>query len=128
MGADFMCAISTLPHTENCWTLDLSVEAALSDIAQKRIAAMNSNVVAELAELYIGEDFEPESLIDEVIKLIWVALGNSRDTTVREIDGKLYLITGGMSWGDTPTDSFDAVGLMGDLGVWDEPLDEEELA
>jgi len=41
----------------------------------------------------------------------------SRDTAVLTLDGKRWLITGGMSWGDDPTDAFRPIALMEDLGV-----------
>lgn len=134
MGADFMVAIAALPHRSDGKHVDLTVEQA-TKIIHSRIAGIDDAVLYDLLDLYRGLDGD-DTIDKDRDSLLWLAgdmckeaLGNNRDTTVREIGGRYYLLTGGMSWGDTPTDSFDNVGLMGDLAVFDEPLTpEEELA
>jgi hypothetical protein len=40
-----------------------------------------------------------------------------RDCVPLNIDGKVYALTGGMSWGDTPTDAYDAFSVCSSLSL-----------
>ena len=42
-----------------------------------------------------------------------------RDCVPLHIDGKVYALTGGMSWGDTPTDAYDAFSVCSALSLTD---------
>jgi len=52
----------------------------------------------------------------------------SRDTATMQLDGNYYYITGGMSWGDEPTDSYPVINLIDALGITEVPFTDEELA
>lgn len=41
----------------------------------------------------------------------------TRDSTIIEIDGKDFLFSGGMSWGDPPTDTYEEITLFLDSGL-----------
>ena len=43
-----------------------------------------------------------------------------RDTTELFLKDTYWVVTGGMTWGDVPTDAYDLVSLIGDSGVTDD--------
>lgn len=49
-------------------------------------------------------------------------LAHSREVTTIEIDRKYYLASGGMSWGDPPTDAYDSIALVDEAGIFDDPF------
>ena len=53
-----------------------------------------------------------------------VLLDGPRDVADAQFGGRRYWVTGGMSWGDSPTDSFDAVCVFDSLHLYAEPLPE----
>lgn len=63
------------------------------------------------------EDYFPERSDEEWIGFIEDCLGQYKDFSRRRDVGVLekgiaYYITGGMSWGDSPTDSFDPMNAL----------------
>lgn len=42
------------------------------------------------------------------------------------IDNVPNLVTGGMSWGDPPTECYESIALVGEAGIFDDPLDGPE--
>lgn len=42
--------------------------------------------------------------------------------------GRMKFVTGGMSHGEPPTESYEAIRLMDSVQLWDEPVTDEELA
>lgn len=46
-----------------------------------------------------------------------------RDITFLVVGDRLAIFTGGMSWGDTPSDSYDDISLLGDSRVTDFELE-----
>ena len=44
-----------------------------------------------------------------------------RDCTFARLDDKDWIVSGGMSWGDTPSESYDEIDLLSHLGINDEP-------
>lgn len=43
--------------------------------------------------------------------------GYRRDVWVGDIGGKQVIASGGMSWGDAPTDAFESLERLGDAGI-----------
>ena len=53
--------------------------------------------------------------VDEIMDEKWYR----RDVAEVQLNGVLYLFTGGMSWGDMPTEACDTIGIICDSGVFD---------
>jgi hypothetical protein len=53
-------------------------------------------------------------------------LGYRRDVTELQFGERRYWLTGGMSWGDTPTDAYEWVAALDWIGLYDEPLPDAE--
>ena len=47
--------------------------------------------------------------------------GSARDLTTIEVAGRTILLTGGMSWGDSPTEALDAFTDLDEAGILVEP-------
>jgi hypothetical protein len=109
MGADFTYAIIPLCKLT----------------PERREEATNLIANGQLREGCCDSD-DPEDVKDERDR-VQVALDDylsfldSRDTCVLQLKGTpKYLITGGMSWGDSPTDTYDAfLSLENIEGLWD---------
>ncbi len=99
MGADFIFAIA--PICEN------------PDEAKKRINQLSHEALTEVAEVSYGESPEQDDaegwqqvrdLISEGIDVVNTAVGRDIGLIVIDKPGT-YVITGGMTWGDDPTDA-----------------------
>ena len=106
MGADLVVATLELPDTGKYdieeWYLLLS-------------AFLNTKSEEEVSDLINDSAFWPEdgdnySILRNAIEDS--ILVDSRDKGFYLLHGKWVIITGGMTWGDTPSDSFDSVGLV----------------
>lgn len=71
-------------------------------------------------------DQERAALIRDLREALHAALdevlGGRRDVTTMQFAGRDYWLTGGMSWGDTPTDAYEWVSALNWIGLYDEPL------
>lgn len=83
------------------------------ETATKRIMSLTEKQLIEIAE-----NCGDENLIDENDKQSFSMFRDTllvdldcvyeyyRDTAILKLDNKTYIITGGLSWGDEPTDSY----------------------
>jgi len=96
---------------------DFCLVAAIMDVDKK------PNWKAALR--YIREDFsdidnhDPEELVEHLRNFIALWNGGSRDTGVLYTGHLKMLCTGGMTWGDDPTDSHSTIWSLMDAGVLD---------
>lgn len=81
-------------------------------------------------------DVETPKLVDYDLGTVVAALHEAVDTVlveyrrdiVMELFGlNYYLLTGGLSWGDPPTDSFDHVWSLDWIDLFEEPITQDEL-
>lgn len=145
MGADMLIARMRAPHREgvNPWDIDLT-EA--ERIGHERIDAYemgglddddldNLSLDLGLGGWDIDEVSDCDSADREVARKQLVAdlrsalhgaltelCGNRRDVAFVTFDGRRYWLTGGMSWGDAPTDAFEWIVAFDWIGLYDEPL------
>ncbi len=49
-------------------------------------------------------------------------IGSDRDVDILNLDGRAYLITGGLSYGDDPTDAYKWICIYAETGVTVEPI------
>lgn len=52
---------------------------------------------------------------------------HDREVTGFQIDGVWYMASGGMSWGDPPTEAFDAIGVFAEYKFFDRPFTHREI-
>ena len=135
MGADFTFAICKIP-------INTEAKMILSGENLKRAVKQRFTKFSVEDDLFLRtledcgvclteEEENNEELVaqkaDEVADFLeggW----QIRDTATMHIDGKYYFITGGMSWGDEPTDSYGTINLIDALGITEVPFTDEELA
>lgn len=71
-------------------------------------------------------DAEPTFTPDEVRGMIRDGVTRIfeywRDTTTLHIEGKTYIATGGLSWGDPPTESYDPVVMVDAIGLFEKAV------
>ena len=93
------------------------------DEAIAKLKSLTQEDVLHTMYNYCAKEFGNESDEDEYAEAIEWLTGKvaevygyyergSRETEVRTIDGTDWLITGGMSWGDDPTDAYEAVSTV----------------
>lgn len=105
MGADFTLAICerSVPLTT----------------AKERLMTLDNTKLGVLWHGYdsdtVDDDEDYVSLLLEDLEICYDL--ERRDTTTVRLDGKEYVMTGGMSWGDEPTEAFWSVDRVDQLGV-----------
>ena len=108
MGADLNIAITKMEHT---YQEALQVLNALDE----------RSVYLVVNEWYYHDDDDYERALDkarECLKEVYDYYERgSRDTVTMNLDGNRWLISGGMSWGDDPTDAFRPLAVVDDLRV-----------
>lgn len=77
------------------------------------------------------DDEDDPSAVDALRGILAQAVtdlhGYRRDVTSFLIDGTWWMATGGLSWGDTPTDAYDLICLVEGFGVYEEQISPTEL-
>lgn len=149
MGADLLIARMSAPYraTERPWSIDLAdaIRIGHERLDAYDFAPWGEGDLEDLA-LNLGvrqwrhpDDQEPEprpvevehaELVQDLREALHSALdelaGWRRDVAELEFGGRPYWLTGGMSWGDTPTDAYESIAALGWIGVYDDPLPEAE--
>jgi hypothetical protein len=115
MGAEFIGTFIKMPSVSKEDAFD-----ALSKMSDK-----------QLDELFIqvnGYEPDPEDdpsrvFFKEVLALFYNETVVRRDVGEWLIDGQAYLVTGGMTWGDDPTDSYAVIEAVAALNITNTPED-----
>jgi hypothetical protein len=111
----------------------LRIDLALP-VLRRRIAGLADDTLGEVTEWFLEDevDLEVEGWQQQVrIRLIdcLKVLEESRcDTAELCLDGRWWIFTGGMSWGDAPSDAYESVVGLSIAGITDEPIGIDELA
>ena len=117
MGADLIVAVCEMKVSK--------------DEALKRASKLVDDDLAGLIQTldewgvgpYVGTEEVPAK--DEVVGYLHdqveIVYSNMqrRDCVPLHIEGKTFALTGGMSWGDTPTDAYDAFSVCSSLNLTD---------
>jgi len=104
MGADFMFAVS--PRCELTDERKRRIKDVIRAIPDKELL----EVVDEYYPLGLGDEATPEEIRVTLYRAVLEnAEVETRDTSYIRLDGMDWTanITGGMSWGDSPTEAFD---------------------
>lgn len=150
MGADMLIAAAAAPHIPDEDTLrrnDPDLLRILEQIGQARIQHLPDKTIADVltvCEISFAENMDvvdgfyddPETPVDVPEGMIRAAregLAGFSPFRNREVGslrrgGRDYFVTGGMSWGDAPTDAFDYILLMDEVDLWEAPVTGEEVA
>jgi len=116
MGADFIVAMAPMRKTQ--------------DEAIAKLKAMDAEVLFGILSDYYGREFIEDTDEQEYAAAVAFVTAKidevygcykhgSRETNVHKIDGTDWLITGGMSYGDYPTDAYESVSVIALLGLTD---------
>ena len=111
MGEDFIAQILSMEKGKNPkW-----------EKAKKYIES-NKKTITEKWNQDIGDDKEDvvaKRLIDDIDRLKDGWKDGNRECIVFEHKGDKLLITGGLSWGDNPTETFGAISDLDEFGILD---------
>ena len=136
MGADFTCSICPLPDINE--QTKKHINKNINDIDERDINAILNNyhhdwkddVRSKIENIDEGhlfmiddlETFFKRELVVELVKeaLSEVLYSNRRDVGHVMIEGKWWIISGGMSWGDSPTEAMYYIDILDESGVLDE--------
>jgi hypothetical protein len=104
MGADMLLMWVGAKESKEAFNIT-PVKTALKKLAALVKKADFKDKEWEEFKMYFSEG---DDLKKEAQDAIEVAIGDlgSREVTYARFEGKIYAITGGMSWGDSPTEAF----------------------
>lgn len=90
--------------------------------ARSRLKELSDEVALDACEIVLGwerENTNAEECRERIGYAIDAILAGDapRDTGSLFIDNRWHIVTGGMSWGDAPTDSFDEICLLDTAGI-----------
>lgn len=150
MGADLILAYTSVPHDKDGELFDFVANdpgwERLQAIAHSRVEALPSSALDLVLESFgrldiiadeVDTQLEPgDTAYDEAVRAAGLAYVRGcvdvvldayrhgyRDTTMFRIDGKWYMFSGGMSWGDDPCESWESVGVVGGAAIFNEPVE-----
>lgn len=157
MSASFFLAHCRFPHLEvfqaEPWTIELWNRVSVAGL--RRVDAFRYDLLNDEALDAAAMDLRvhptpldptPREMLIDAIKTEMkrgIAMLTPREDTLSngiqvlrfrqdvgwlEIDGARYWVTGGLSHGDEPTDSFPWIEALGEFGIFDAPITEAELA
>lgn len=144
MGADFVFSAAPAPRWDDEELIKQPTETEIAWVRQTIVGRIVWNeATVENAECYFY-DADDGSIknarrlaVDALVNLVetwhdrrdlgWLSTGDDREP---------WIVTGGMTWGDDPTDSYAVVAFACEAGVFDEPFvrpvyddpDEQEVA
>jgi hypothetical protein len=105
MGADMMLAYARVDQDKSFW-LDGLAEATDKQLVDYADEYDHCTLFPEDDD----EQFSRATLIRQaIVDAVEMCYSESREIAVCEIGGVRYACTGGLSWGDAPTDAFDYV-------------------
>jgi len=117
MGADLIVAVCEMKLTK-----DEAIKKA-NKLADEELVGLIQTLDEWGVGPYVGTEEVPEK--DEIVEYlhdqieIVYSYMQRRDCVPLYIDGKTFALTGGMSYGDTPTDAYDAFSVCSSLNLTD---------
>ena len=114
MGADMTLAIADVSLPKETWlqrVADVSRDELRSWFRDTRFVWRYED-----DEQYWHDDKPTDALCDvlrdELREAVELAYSPPRDCTTVTVSGRSLIVTGGVTWGDDPTDSFQVVALL----------------
>lgn len=113
MGADFLCAVLPIPKMKDGKPIELDYDGAF-----KAIEATDW-MATEWGQNYYDDNDQCRAVLREAVgKVRDVVAGSfSREAGWIDRPTELLLVTGGMSWGDSPTNLFDKLVDLENAGI-----------
>ncbi len=148
MGASMMIVTATAPHfAGNCGIPERSEErqSILEQISSTRVQSIPAEKIIAALSVYEIDFAGNEAVIDGLNGDPEVEVSDAMVSAAREglarfnpfqnrtvsmlsICDRDYFATGGLSYGDLPADTFDAVLLLDEVDLWGEPVTASEVA
>ena len=101
MGADFTYAAANITRPQAEWVVEIHRLDSVDDIVR---------FLAPTGMDWLFDHFESiDELKATLMEDIDIAYGYSRETSRFHHKDETFVITGGMSWGDNPTDVYDSI-------------------
>lgn len=128
MGADFLLALCRLP---------LVPLNSLVEITKRRVEELSEDLLLAVFDQWGALFDEEDNLEDPEGKQAQIASAKRRliaaaerisnpklrDLLVFKLRGERYVFSGGPSWGDSPTESFDSVNMLAEAEIFEEDRD-----
>lgn len=116
MGADFMIA-----HVEIG-----SSEQQFIDSMLNFVQSCSDEMVGKIYDdLFCDGEYDEDEPIDTLrnvlsdeVRHLAAIIDSARDVSMIHVNGSDVLVTGGFSWGDSPTDSFDCISNCNLISWW----------
>lgn len=129
MGADFLLAGCPSPIDRDGVRLDAETRRRVLAV---RIDQLEEELLAELADYYLFLDAAEEddwqgAVRDRLVSYLDVFTEHWRDTASFLVGDRWWVMAGGMSGGDSPSDSYDKLAALALTGITEAPLDATEL-
>lgn len=127
MGADFLISGCRVP-VDRFGRAITEWSDALEVALRKRIAEIEPDHLDVLVENVYPEPGEEITNVEQTLEAAREAVQaqSYRTATIGYFgDERGWIVTGGQSYGDVPTEEFDAVALVGSTLIFDEPFDLE---
>ena len=115
MGADLLLAFVDVSESKQKW-LDIIGEWNDAQVDKFVTRSGNDYIFEDILEECEDEAVARQKFVEAVNEALDIAYGNeSRLVDTVRLDGKPWAVTGGPSWGDSPTDEFDDFVLAGSV-------------
>lgn len=121
MGADLILAYAEVPKPFTEGTigeLRLLAGSPPPEIFEAVVEGCGLEMEDDAAQLREDVTDRLKAAVDTVFVEFYHQEGMHREMTILEIRDREYILTGGMSWGDTPTDVYDDVWMAGMLSIF----------
>jgi len=137
MSSDFLLISPAAPHRKNEeGGYEILINASVAyDVALTRFKAESypyflESMSAETADILdeegnVDEEKFEEYLSDSVTSFV-LEYYDDQETALISYD-KPRVFSGGMSWGDSPTEAWDLLAIISDLQLFENPITNEEV-
>jgi hypothetical protein len=137
MSSDFLLISPAAPHrTNEEGKYEILINASVAyDVALTRFKATSypyflESMSAETADIFdeegnIDKEKFEEFLFDSVTSFV-LECYDDQETALISYD-KPRVFSGGMSWGDSPTEVWDLLAIIGDLQLFESPITDAEI-
>ena len=127
MGADLILAHAPFPVFNDGESVD-NFGDILDQVVERYL--FNWEVCLSVADMSLGMFDEDNAEIlnalvaqaEEVVKICSGEL-YTRNTTDLNFDDRWYIFSGGLSWGDSPSESYQSISVVSDTNVFDRPFE-----
>lgn len=107
MGAELCLAIADAPPA------GMTSRGHALDVLHKAVANLSDDTRALIEDqIFGGEEVTGQELCERVVQAYDDVTESMRDVVYTVIHGHPVWISGGMTWGDTPTENYDNVLLL----------------